>query len=171
MAPTKQDIPPIIVSARILKQAIQEQPQDQQKVGAAYDRLISVLTPHYYRRVPDRSDVSDPINRALLELWQRAWIANIRTSIRDQRAVIQVIDALNAAVANNGKALRDKQTEVRDEWIYKQCCAGVAYDTIVRRLAKRKRWQHISTKQGIQYAARRYAERNNLPAPPPRQGR
>jgi hypothetical protein len=46
----------------------------------------------------------------------------------------------------------------------------VAYDTIARRLPKQnKNWQAITTKQGILACARKYAERNNLPLPPPRQ--
>jgi hypothetical protein len=171
MALPKQNIPPIIHAALTLREAIRKKPQDPEEVQRAYDRLISLLTSHYYRRVPDKSDVSDPINSALLELWQRAWIANIRTSIPDQRAVVQVIDALKAAAVNNRNVLRDKKTEGRDKWIYKKCCKGLPYQNIVLELRKNKKgWQYITTKQGIQYAARTFAQRHNLPPPPPRQG-
>jgi hypothetical protein len=66
--------------------------------------------------------------------------------------------------------LRDKVTEARDKWIYDLCIKGEAYDTIARKLPqKNARWTRISTKQGILAAARRYAQRHELPPPPPRQ--
>jgi hypothetical protein len=66
--------------------------------------------------------------------------------------------------------VRDKLTESRDKWVYQQCCKGVPYDTIALRLPKKnKRWRRITTKQGILACARKYAEDNGHPLPPPRQ--
>ena len=71
-----------------------------------------------------------------------------------------------------GKAVRDKLTEARDKWVYNECCKGTAYDSIARNLPKRNtKWPRISTKQGILACAKRYAKRNGLPDPPPRQER
>lgn len=62
--------------------------------------------------------------------------------------------------------------DARDAWVYEQCCKpDVKYDTIVRRLKERaaeENWKIVSTKQGIQEAARRYAVRHKLPPPPSR---
>lgn len=70
------------------------------------------------------------------------------------------------------RAEKAKRTEARDQWVYEQCCRGVAYDTIARRLTKKNpKWQAITTKQGILDCARRYAERHGMPPPPPRQSR
>ena len=68
------------------------------------------------------------------------------------------------------KVKRDQRTEARDKWIYKQCCDGVPYDSIARNITvKNKDWYKITSKHGIQAAAKRYAERHSLPLPPPRQ--
>ena len=70
----------------------------------------------------------------------------------------------------NARATRDKSLEARDRWIYQECCRRVAYDTIAIRLkSKPSSWPRIESKQGIQNAAKRYAERNNLPPIPKRQ--
>jgi hypothetical protein len=76
-----------------------------------------------------------------------------------------------AAKKRDGKkAVRDKSLEARDAWIYKECCKGTAYDAIVIQLKKKPaNWPRIESKQGIQNAAKRYAERNNLPPIPRRQ--
>jgi hypothetical protein len=67
------------------------------------------------------------------------------------------------------KILRDAETEERDEWIYQQCCRGVAYKTIGSQLpSQNTHWSEMS-KQGVLQAARRYAKRHSLPEPPPRQ--
>jgi hypothetical protein len=70
------------------------------------------------------------------------------------------------------KGRRDRKIEARDRWIYRQCCDRVPYKEIVANLSRcspSKRWQRITSKQGIQNAALRYAKRNQLALPPPRQ--
>jgi hypothetical protein len=70
------------------------------------------------------------------------------------------------------KGRRDKKIEARDRWIYKRCCARVPYKEIIVKLSRRQAgngWRRITSKQGIQNAARRYAERHQLELPPPRQ--
>jgi hypothetical protein len=67
-----------------------------------------------------------------------------------------------------------KGNEGRDQWIYEQCCKGVPYKEIPAALRKQQPsngWRLITTKQGIQDAARRYARRNTLELPPARQER
>lgn len=60
----------------------------------------------------------------------------------------------------------------RDKWIYEQCCTGAPYKEIIndlrKRAEKKKGWERIETIQGVKEAARRYAERNNLPPIPNR---
>ncbi len=56
----------------------------------------------------------------------------------------------------------------RDKWLYEQCCAGVAFQTIVNRL-KKKNWELIETVQGVKKAAARYAKLHDLPEIPKRQ--
>ena len=58
--------------------------------------------------------------------------------------------------------------ESRDKWIYNECIKGTAYKAIIHQLRNRERWDKISTAQGIQQAAERYAERNSLDPPPRR---
>ena len=74
------------------------------------------------------------------------------------------------AASKPRKVQRDKLTEARDKWVYDQCWKGVAYDSIARNLPKKNpKWNQIITKQGILACAKRYAKRNGLPDPPPRQ--
>lgn len=67
-------------------------------------------------------------------------------------------------------AVRDRDLEARDKWIYGECCKGTPYDTIANRLKKKsRRWPRIESKQGVRAAAIRYAERHKLPEIPRRQ--
>jgi hypothetical protein len=68
--------------------------------------------------------------------------------------------------------------EQRDKWIYEQCCKKeegefVKHDVIRKRLdkmiAEGKKWVKIGTRNGIRYAATKYAEDNRLDPPPQRQ--
>jgi hypothetical protein len=71
--------------------------------------------------------------------------------------------------------LKDAATDARDKWIYEQCWKGVPYKKITAELAKKREskpsqdWRIIKSEQGIRDAAKRYAERKELPAPPRRQ--
>ncbi len=68
------------------------------------------------------------------------------------------------------RAKVSRTPEARDAWIYKQCCDGIPYKTIIDRLKKKPRsWPRISSKQGIRRAAKAYAETHGLPLPPLRQ--
>ena len=61
-------------------------------------------------------------------------------------------------------------TEKRDEWLYAESLKGTAYDSLVRKLAKKPvTWPRIETAQGIRAAILRYAKRHDLPLPPTRQ--
>jgi hypothetical protein len=65
-----------------------------------------------------------------------------------------------------------KAVEQRNKWIYQQCRNGVPYKSIVAELKKRgpqKGWPLITSKQGIQAAATRYAEGHGHEKPAPRQ--
>lgn len=84
--------------------------------------------------------------------------------------IILALDELNRK-RSTGKT-RDRHLEARDKWIYEQTFNGVPYDTIRLELKNKPiRWRRISSKQGIQSAARRYAKRHNLAEPPARQER
>jgi hypothetical protein len=72
------------------------------------------------------------------------------------------------------KALRDKKTEARDKWIYLQCYKGTPHDMIVaelRKIAPKRKWRIVSTKQRIRQIGIEYADRHGLPHPPPRQNK
>jgi hypothetical protein len=78
------------------------------------------------------------------------------------------------STARNGQGVparvRDKAVDARDRWIYAECCKGIAYDTMARALTKKPAsWPRIDSKQGIQNAAKRYAQRHNLAPIPKRQ--
>jgi hypothetical protein len=58
----------------------------------------------------------------------------------------------------------DSATEARDRWIYQQGFKGAAFTSVAFRLTKKpKSWARIDSKQGIQQAAARYANRHDLP--------
>jgi hypothetical protein len=64
--------------------------------------------------------------------------------------------------AQNGKSTRDPKMESRDKWIYDKCCKGRAmpYGLILselKKLAPKKGWQIVSSKQRIQQISRKYA--------------
>lgn len=67
------------------------------------------------------------------------------------------------------RILRDKATEERDRFIYEQCCAGMPYGQIAAEVNKNSDWAPLETKNGAKDAAKRYAQRHQLPAPPRRQ--
>jgi hypothetical protein len=67
---------------------------------------------------------------------------------------------------------RDRKLEARDHWIYRRSCAGVAYKEInaeLKNLCQNKGWRMLHSIQGTRAAARKYAERHDLPYPAPRQ--
>lgn len=67
---------------------------------------------------------------------------------------------------------RHERTKPRDKWIYQQCCKGTPYDAIVaqlKRIAVKRKWRIVSTKQRIQQIGIEYAQANGLPLPPSRQ--
>ncbi len=54
----------------------------------------------------------------------------------------------------------------RNKWLYEQCCKGTPYVEIRLKLKKKPAsWERLDTDQGVKDAARRYAEKNNLPLP------
>ena len=64
----------------------------------------------------------------------------------------------------------DPRTCARNKWIYEECRKAKAYSSIINRLkAKPKTWERIGTPNGIKYAAKAYADRHQLAAPPERQ--
>lgn len=65
---------------------------------------------------------------------------------------------------------RDRKTEARDKWIYRQCCKrALTYDGISRLLkAEHPEWEHIESATGILKRAKLYAERHGLEPPPRR---
>jgi hypothetical protein len=74
--------------------------------------------------------------------------------------------------AARAAAARDRKLEARDKWIYRQCCKGTAHDAIVaqlKRLAPRRGWRVVSSKQRVRQVGAEYARRHGLPPPPPRQ--
>ncbi len=69
---------------------------------------------------------------------------------------------------------RAKKTEARDKWIWQQCSDGTPYKAILSKLKtchEQNGWEPITSAQGIQSAARRYADCNQLDRPLPRQNR
>jgi hypothetical protein len=69
------------------------------------------------------------------------------------------------------KVLRDRKMEERNRWIYQQCCKRREHDAIVaelKRIAVRRRWRIVSTKQRIQQIGREYARQHDLEPPPAR---
>jgi hypothetical protein len=91
----------------------------------------------------------------------------------------QIEQEFNAAIygspqpeqAKTGMATLPAATanDARDKWLYEQCCKLVIYSSIVRALAKKKKWEPIESIQGIKNAANRYAEAHALPVIPSRQ--
>jgi hypothetical protein len=110
---TSSDFRPILRRAGPLRSAIRQQPQDQQKIGAAYDQLLRCLPADFNYRNPHPANLGTPKGRAVVKLWQVAMTANIRTSIPDQEAVVQAIDALAPAKGTPG-APRKYSTMVRN---------------------------------------------------------
>ena len=67
---------------------------------------------------------------------------------------------------------RDKKTEARDKWIYKKCFKGIPHLTILaefRRIAPKRKWAIVSSKQRIRQIGNEYADDNGLARPPARQ--
>jgi hypothetical protein len=89
----EQDIPPIIVRALMLRQALRKDPQDQREVVVAYHRLTDALYPHYWDRHLSPFEFKVPIDRAALDLWQRIHPLYIRNSIPQQQAALEAVDA------------------------------------------------------------------------------
>jgi hypothetical protein len=70
-------------------------------------------------------------------------------------------------------AAADRKTEARNKWIYQQCCKGkeMPHDKIVaelKKLAAKRGWLIVRTKQRIQQIGKEYAEAHGLEAPPAR---
>jgi hypothetical protein len=75
--------------------------------------------------------------------------------------------ALTAAI-DGTKFIRDDATEARDRFIYDEWCKGTATKVIMAGVNRMPGWGHIENRQGIRPAAKRYAERHDLPPPPAR---
>ena len=113
--------------------------------------------------------------------WQEEHMAGFSSAAIDRRLLAGLVEAAGinqGSLRHASGAIRqpgvkkDRLTDSRDKWVYDQCCAAVAYDTIARRLSKKNpKWGPIKTKQGILDCAKRYARRNGLPMPPSRQDR
>lgn len=83
--------------------------------------------------------------------------------------ILHALPAPASEGETEGKQSLDR--DGRDGWIYAKCCERVVYKNIKRELnelAPSKGWLKISTIQGIRAAAKRFAERHNLPLPPSR---
>lgn len=87
------------------------------------------------------------------------------------KAIAQYLErALAGRKKDPAQLQRDAATEARGKWIYDEVMKSATYGTIVLRLRKRpEKWDLIESPNGIKAAAKRYAERNGLPLPPPRQ--
>jgi hypothetical protein len=64
--------------------------------------------------------------------------------------------------------IRDEATESRDELIYNELCKGTPEPKIRGQVNAHEGWGRLTTRQGIQQAAKRYAKRNRLSPPPAR---
>lgn len=84
---------------------------------------------------------------------------------------VERLEALLRPKKPRKKVERSKETEARDKWIYELCVQGVPLWTIKTKLDGRTTWDPIESEQGIDQAARRYAKRHKLPAPPPRRSK
>ena len=57
----------------------------------------------------------------------------------------------------------------RDKWVYKKCCKGIKYTSIVaelKKIASKRDWKIVSTKNRIQQIGNEYADDHSLPRPP-----
>lgn len=63
----------------------------------------------------------------------------------------------------------DAETEARNKWVYDHCMKLTPYKTIIAQLAKRTEWEPLATIPSVKRAAKAYAQRHKLPAPPARQ--
>jgi hypothetical protein len=62
---------------------------------------------------------------------------------------------------------RDPATGARDKFIYDESCKGTPWPMIQAKVNAKSEWDAIYSRQGIDSAAKRYAKRLGLPAPPP----
>lgn len=80
---------------------------------------------------------------------------------------VHVDDYPSAMIARSGW---DSSTFARNAWIYVQCRRNVPYKEIRHRMQRdHPNWDPIASNQGIQKAARCFAQRVGLPEPPARQ--
>jgi len=127
-----------------------------------FDQVVIELT-----AIPDSSDEpdsaahdvsADTIKRQL------KWSGERRAFVINGKKVEKFPTAL---VQSSGW---DKETFERNAWVYGECVQGRAYASIVRDLGHHhKEWALIESSQGIRRAAKAFAERLNLEAPPARQ--
>jgi hypothetical protein len=136
---------------------------DFQPVIRAYELAQKWTADKNAVRLPLQNDVATQFDLADLLVFS----LRMAISIENDKAL--EVQAKNGK-AVKAKPLRDKALEDRDRWIYAECCRGTAYDTIASKLTKKPQdWPRIESKQGIQNAAKKYAERNGLPPIPRRQ--
>jgi hypothetical protein len=127
--------------------------QIERRVRALEDAVVKILL--WQRDAKDDANYLVKNNNAMWPAWRKVQTLAIQAEAEKAR--------------QSRLRSHDPKKEARDKWIYELCCEGVAYDTISRRLAKKKSWDHIQSKQGIFACARKYAERKNLEPPPSRQ--
>ena len=101
------------------------------------------------------------------------WLEAIESEAhRAPRVAAPTSELQQKSKVKKGPVKRDRLMEARDKWVYGECCKGTQHKTIALKLPKKNpKWPRITTKQGILDCAKRYARRNGLPAPPPRQER
>jgi len=120
-----------------------------------------------------------PMDSSILELslmignGENRWIEPLEET-ELQRAYVRAsaaVQRLWCAVENLSNQPPKSDNDERDKWIYGQCCEGIAYAKIghdLSSLARNNGWCAIDSPQALSSAAKRYANRHNLPLPPKR---
>ena len=94
------------------------------------------------------------------------WEVTPGSVIRAVRLAKRLVDR----IIDRETATPESPAEQRNRWIYHECRAGIAYESIMRELStKPTNWERIYNAQGISAAAKRYAKKHNLPLPKTRQ--
>jgi hypothetical protein len=112
----------------------------------------------------------------LRKAWDLVWANEFREPAQTDRALIlcdETLAILDAQIRPRTRRVPsvNPKMKARDKWIYRKCCAGIAYDQIIAELKKvafKRGWQIISSKQRVQQIGKEYAEKNERPPPPPR---
>lgn len=120
----------------------------------------------------------DAGDKALLDAFTEMvrFVRDGKTAFRQKKYAGQLREAIESYLDRRGLALeepvKDKQTEARNKWVYKQCIKRTPHDNIVaqlKQIAPEKGWRLFSSKQRAHQIGREYAESHNLPPPAPRQ--